>query len=302
MKSSVKVTIGICVKNAEESIAKVIKSVIDQDFPREHLEVIFVDDGSTDGTLAAISDQTANEEVKTAIFHQDWKGLGTTRNVVLNNAHGKYVIWVDGDMILSKDFVKKQFSFMEENPAVGVAKGKYGALVETNLVASLENAECILDDFLSKEKNEQITLGAGGCIYRLRAIKDVDGFDERIKGAGEDNDAEFRISGAGWLLCRSDAIFFELARRTWRDLWKEYFWHGSGAYYFARKDGLSAVGSLRKVFPLTAILDEVCRSFLAYELICRKGAFLLPFHWIFKRTAWLAGFVASHLRARDPNI
>ena len=49
-----KVTLGICARNAEKSIALALKSVIRQDFPHELMEIVFVDDGSEDNTLKIV--------------------------------------------------------------------------------------------------------------------------------------------------------------------------------------------------------------------------------------------------------
>ena len=45
-----KVTIGVCARNCETTIGEAVESIIMQDYPHELIEVIFVDDGSTDGT------------------------------------------------------------------------------------------------------------------------------------------------------------------------------------------------------------------------------------------------------------
>ena len=80
-----KVTIGICVKNCEATIKEAIDSVIDQDFPHELMEVIFADDDSTDETLSIIESYGPNMDMQAKVFHHEWKGLGVTRDIVVNN-------------------------------------------------------------------------------------------------------------------------------------------------------------------------------------------------------------------------
>ena len=46
------VTIGICVKNTEKTILDAINSILEQDYPTDLMEIIFVDDGSEDRTLS----------------------------------------------------------------------------------------------------------------------------------------------------------------------------------------------------------------------------------------------------------
>ena len=291
-----KVTIGVCVKNGEYHIRDVIKSIINQDFPHEFMEVIFVDDGSKDKTLTIINDYASSMNMNVKIFSHEWKGLGYSRNVVVDNANNKYIIWVDCDMRLPRNFVRKQFEFMERHPKVGIGKGKYGVYSEVTLVGLLENIESIIDDYKHHEKSELSSLGTGGSIYRVKAIQQVGGFDSNIRRAGEDTDAEHRISKAGWALCRTHALFYEIRRKTWKGIWEEYFKRGYDGHYVARKNGVQAVSRLYKMFPPTAILSEVLSSFVAYNLTHRKEVFLLPFHWSFKRTAWCLGFILGRLK------
>jgi glycosyltransferase involved in cell wall biosynthesis len=49
-----KVTIGVCVRNSAATLRDAIDSIIYKDYPHEHMEVIFVDDGSEDETLSIV--------------------------------------------------------------------------------------------------------------------------------------------------------------------------------------------------------------------------------------------------------
>ena len=294
-----KVTIGVCVRNLEGLISDTIESITSQDFPHEFMEVIFVDDGSVDETLSVIENYVPKMDIFTRVFHHKWRGLGFSRNVVVRNARGKYVIWVDGDMQLSKDFVKKQMEFMEANPSVGIAKGKYG-IYSANLVSELENLEFVATNLRRCEKGNSGPLGTGGSIYRVNAIKQVGGFDENITGSGEDADAEHRIRLAGWLLDTVDAVFYEIRRETWRSLWNEYFWHGRGGSHFFK--GNTWYDKPYKLFPLVIFSNALSRVETAYKLSGEKKAFLMPLHYLFKRTAWILGFASGLLMSRKSNV
>jgi glycosyltransferase involved in cell wall biosynthesis len=286
------------VRNGESLIGNTIKSIIDQDFPHEQMEIVFVDDGSEDRTLSIIKEFVPKMDMQVKVFCQEWKGLGAARNVVVNNANGKYIIWVDCDMVLTKDFVRKQVEFMDNNANVGIAKGRYGMYDTSNLVAYLENVDAIVKH-LDVHTVFSEPLGTGGSVYRVEAIKNVGGFDDNIRGVGEDMDAENRISKAGWLLKISTAEFYEIRRNTWRDLWNEYFWHGSGGRQIAHK--VNPHSLLYRLFPPKVILTEFFCSCIAYRLTHKKVVFLLPIHWIFKRLAWCIGFATRHRSKNSMN-
>lgn len=101
-----KVTIGVCVRNCEDLIREAIGSIINQDFPHEFMELIVVDGYSQDETLRIIRDVLKKTDMKTRIFYEK-EGLGRARQIVVDNASGEYIVWVDGDMVLSMDFVRK---------------------------------------------------------------------------------------------------------------------------------------------------------------------------------------------------
>jgi glycosyltransferase involved in cell wall biosynthesis len=280
-----KVTLGVCVKNCEALIEKVIRSIINQDFKHELIEVIFVDDSSEDNTLSIILNMIPRIDMEVKVFRNNGEGIGSARNMVVKEASGDYIIWVDGDMMLSKDFVRKQVEFMDNNPKVGVAKGKYGILANMPTVAFLENIHFVVDNF-------KFEPGTGGSIYRAKAIRKIGGFDSNLRIAGEDQDAISKIRASGWLLSRSQAIFYEIPRKTWKDLWKKYLLWGYGLHDALYKN--SSLLSLYKMTPIAGFLAGLIRSFTAYKIIRKKRVFLLPIHFVFKMSAWWYGYIKRH--------
>lgn len=283
------VTIGVCVKNCESFVENAIKSIAEQNFPNELMEIILVDDGSTDKTLEVVENQIQKMKLITKVISQEWKGLGMARNMVVNNSTGKYIIWVDGDMQLSRDFVRTQVEFMEKNSHVGIAKGSYG-MYPANIVSTLENIEFVTTNCKQMRRLDPNPLGTGGSIYRVEAIKEVGRFKGSIKGSGEDADAEYRIRTAGWLLDTTSAVFFEIRRASWHSLWNEYLWHGKGGTGILKRKSFT---SPYKLLPPVALLMESIRIVVAYKLTRRKIALLLPLHYVFKRAAWSAGLLQS---------
>lgn len=288
-----KVTIGVCVRNSQQFVREAISSILDQDFPHELMEVIFVDDGSEDETLSIINSYVPRMDIKVKVFHHEWKGLGPSRNVVVDNASGDYIIWVDGDMILPRDHVMKQVEFMNKNPKVGIAKARHGMMDQESVVAVLENVPFMVYDSKDGSVNSKLP-GTGGSIYRVEAIRQVSGFDSGMRGVGEDQDAAFRIREAGWILKRSSAIFYERRVQTWDGVWRKWFWYGFGDYDLYCKN--RGVFSLFRMTPLAGFVNGFLYIADAYRLIRRKSVILLPFHFAFEMAAWCTGFVSGDIR------
>jgi glycosyltransferase involved in cell wall biosynthesis len=300
--SPVRVYIGICVKDAEATIKEAIERVMEQDFPHEFMELIVVDGGSRDKTLSIVKDCLDTVDMENKIFSEN-KGLGHARQIVVDNASGNYIVWVDGDMVLSKDFVRKQVEFMEENPDVGIAKGKYEMRPGPNLLATLEiysRAAAKLGDYRC-EKARSKSLGTSGCIYRVKAIRQAGGFDETIKGYGEDWDAEYRTRLAGWSLCTCQVPYqdYERLGLSWKELWRRYWKRGYDMHDVLEKH--KGVIKVYAMLPPLAFLAGLLNSFFVYRLTRKKIVFLLPFFYPLKMVYWWFGYIRRHLESQ-PNL
>jgi glycosyltransferase involved in cell wall biosynthesis len=289
MESNVRVTVGLCVKNSQASVENAVKSILRQDYPAASMELLVVDGYSKDNTVPIIKNCLGKSQIASSFFSENL-GLGGARQVAVENALGDYIVWVDGDMVLPSDFVRKQVEFMDANPTVGIGKGKYGLNRKDKLVASLENMEFLIN-FSHEGETTSKSLGTSGCIYRVQAIRQAGGFDANIKGVGEDMDAEYRVKAEGWKLYVTNAVFYEKRRETWKSLWDEYFWHGYGWTSLLNKN--RDMVNIVKLIPPIAVLVEVTRIPKAYRLTSQKAAFLLPLHYLFKRIAWFLGFMKS---------
>lgn len=287
------VTIGVCARNSAFTISEAIESIISQDFPHELMEVIFIDDGSIDRTFSVIQEYVSRMDIHANVFHISWHGLGTARNLVVENAEGKYIVWVDGDMILPKDHVRKQVGFMEQHPKVAIAGGSFGLWPQASPVAFLDNLVYVTHRLKHGEKSSSLP-GTGGAIYRVKAVKQVGGFDENIRGSCEDIDIAYRVKSVGWVVVRDKALFYGRCKETWKKLWNQYLWHGYGAHYIAHKD--KGIISLPKMSPPSIFFVGIIDGVWAYKLTRRKIAFLLPFLFIFKNFAWWLGLFKGHLK------
>src|SRR5438445_8457140 len=103
------VSILIPAFDAQEWIADTIKSAVRQTWPRK--EIIVVDDGSRDHTLA-IARQFASKEV--SVVTQANQGAAAARNQAFSVCQGDYIQWLDADDLLAPDKITRQMEAVDQ--------------------------------------------------------------------------------------------------------------------------------------------------------------------------------------------
>lgn len=98
------VTVIIPVYNVASSIHRCLNSILAQTY--QNLEIILIDDGSTDAS-GAICDEFARNDRRIKVIHQDNRGLSGARNVALNIATGDFVAFVDSDDSVAPDLIQR---------------------------------------------------------------------------------------------------------------------------------------------------------------------------------------------------
>jgi glycosyltransferase involved in cell wall biosynthesis len=293
------VTVGICVRNGESTLQNAVESILNQTYPKKLIQIIIVDDGSTDHTPQIINRYTAALTDRVKAFKSTWKGLGSARNQIVNAADGEFILFVDSDEILTPKYIQKQVEIMKQSPQVAITAGVFKT-VEGNFILNLEVAPFIVNQKSYGKPKSFIwktdkLIGTGGTTFRAAVIRQVGGFDEAIKGAGEDTDLILRIKKAGWQLIPNSAELIELhgGLSKPKDLWRKYFWYGYGCKKsFCRTRGAF---SFPRMSPLAGLVTGVFYSFPAYRFLRKKQMFLLPIHYGFKHTAWTLGFMKAQL-------
>lgn len=288
---NIKVTIGMCVHNSEEFINYPLYSILNQNFPHKLIKLIIVDGCSVDNTLNILKDFVSKINIKNLIFQSN-NGLGYSRQIIIDNAEGEYVIFIDDDYVLKKSFVKKHVTFMEKNPCVGAASAKRFVIGKT-LVTLLESLSVMSED---PNRNR---IGTGGSIFRLKATRQVGGFDINILGAGEDLDLSHRIWLSGWKITQNNlAKFSYRGKRTWRTLWKRHFWYGYGHHFLSHKYPRHMPPWPRLLpFNLLMGLRDSSKIYKVTQKSMKKKMFiLLPIYYSFRSIAWFFGFVSSHFK------
>lgn len=285
---NVLVTVGLCVKNCEKTIGQTIDSTINQKYPHNSIELIVVSDGCSDNTIPIVVEKLSKADIKSRILETGSNGLGMARQKVVDNAKGKYIIWIDGDIVIPPDHISKQVKFMESHPHIGKARANWGSSKTGKILGDLQFLAHI-DEVKSGIQSKMA--GIGGSICRVDAIKDVGGFDTQIKGAWEDVDLAIRILERGWDISVSDTIFFHEPKTSWKDLWRQYVWYGHGGHYVRHKHHMRNIGM--EHVPLVAIAIGIKKAVSAFKFSRKKRSFFLPLFSLFCSLAWWVGFIEA---------
>ncbi|MGF1541126.1 MAG: tetratricopeptide repeat protein [Pleurocapsa sp.] len=107
------VSIIMPARNAAETITNSIKSI--QDEQLKEWEVIVINDGSMDDTVAVV-EQIRQSDPRVGIYHTGGRGVSFARNVALSIARGKYIGFLDADDLFENQALTKRVQALEANP------------------------------------------------------------------------------------------------------------------------------------------------------------------------------------------
>ncbi len=176
--NTIDVSVIISTKNEEKNIANCLQSVKDQTFPRKRIEIIVVDNHSTDKTA-----ETAGQFTDNVYVHGPERSA--QRNFGIEKGVGNYILFVDADMILSENVILECFEKCENEGHVALyipeqVIGKGFWIKVRNFERSFYNATCI--DGVRFVNRKQF-LETGGFDLSLIAAEDWD-LDRRIAQSG----------------------------------------------------------------------------------------------------------------------
>jgi glycosyltransferase involved in cell wall biosynthesis len=142
-----KISVLIPTYNCSQYIREAIDSVLTQNY--DNLEIIVVDDGSTDNTKEVLKDYPANLKY----FYKGNGGIGSTRNACLEHASGELVAWVDSDDYWLPGKLQAQLTYLEEHPDCEIVFTKFEnffereelEIVSRMMVSGINVNHCIKD-------------------------------------------------------------------------------------------------------------------------------------------------------------
>ncbi|MBI4639086.1 MAG: glycosyltransferase, partial [Candidatus Tectomicrobia bacterium] len=238
------VSIIIPVFNASKTIARTIEACLSQTYPQEKLEVIVVDDGSTDRTREIVT------HYPVVLVSQRNSGPAAARNRGWRASKGEMICFTDADCIPEKEWISKLVKKYTSQEIGGVG-GSYGIVNCESFLASSIHEE-IVERHLKMPSSVDY-LGSFNLSYRREVLEETGGFNETYREAsGEDNDLSYRVKKAGYTLLFDPTIVVahHHPERLFRYL-RQQFKHGYWRVLLylqhptmIKGDGYSGVGDL----------------------------------------------------------
>lgn len=243
------VSILIPAHNEEKVIGRLLKRITELTYPKEKMQVIVIDDASTDNT-GKIAEKYSRQHKYIEVLHrtakEGGKGKPAALNSTLKHITGEIIFCFDADYHPQKNILEKLTKEFA-NPKVGAVQGRVIVLNEpqnlvTRLVA-LERVGGYRVDQKARDNLELITQ-FGGTVggVRREILERLGGWDEFI--LAEDTDLTFRVYLAGYVVryvC--DAECYEEAVEDWRAYWKQRYRWAKGHMQCAFKHSLSVIKS-----------------------------------------------------------
>jgi len=178
------VSVVITTYNHGQYLRKSINSILNQTYV--NLEIIVIDDGSTDNTSEII------KEFSQVVYHyQKNAGLSNARNTGIDICHGDYVVFLDADDWLFPNGISINLQYMIQHPELAFVSGSYfKVFVEKN---SLTLNVVTVDSEHFKRFLMGNYIGVPAAVMYRRSILDKFRFDESIKSC-QDYDIYLNIS------------------------------------------------------------------------------------------------------------
>jgi len=222
-----RVSVIVPVYNAEKTLKECINSLLDIDYPKEKLELIFVNNSSTDRTEFILNEYKG----RIKILYERKKGPAAARNNGLLNASGEIIAFTDSDCMVDRHWLNHLLLPLQDEQ-VGIVGGKILAKTPYNKIEKFGEAihdhESAINIF---RPPYVITMNWAS---RLLVLKEADFFNEDFIRC-EDVDLSHRIFMAGYkIVYAPEAVIYHRNEKTLSGLFKEGYLHGLYSIQFIK--------------------------------------------------------------------
>ncbi len=204
--------------NAAKTIGDTLRSLTALDYPPDRLEIIVVDNGSTDATARVL----AEFQGRLQVVREPRRGRSQARNAGVRAAKHPVIAFIDADCIASPNWLRRLVPRLDD-PAVGAAGGRIAAVRPCNAIE--EFGESLHDQSAAIELYKPPYAITANWASRRSVLLEI-AFDETLRRC-EDCDLSYRMLQAGYrLVYESDALVYQRNRSTMRELAREGFQNG----------------------------------------------------------------------------
>jgi cellulose synthase/poly-beta-1,6-N-acetylglucosamine synthase-like glycosyltransferase/peptidoglycan/xylan/chitin deacetylase (PgdA/CDA1 family) len=288
--------------NEEAGLAATVRSLVHTDYPSP-IEVIIVDDGSTDDT-PVIGDRLAAQFPNVRLICRPNGGKPAALNTGIAQAAHDILVLVDGDTVFQRDTIGNLVGQLAD-PAVGAVSGNTKVANRKGLIGRWQHIEYVIGFNLDRRMFDVLECmptvpGAIGA-FRRQALASVGGLSTET--LAEDTDLTMAICRAGWrVVYEETAIAWTEAPSSLRQLWRQRYrwcygtlqsmWKHKRALFEGDRSGRFG----RRCLPYLTIFQVVLPLFApAVDVFALYGlVFLNP---VTVAASWLAFAAAQALAA-----
>jgi glycosyltransferase involved in cell wall biosynthesis len=286
------VSIIIPVFNEARFIERCLRSLLQNTYPREKIEILVVDGGSEDNTREVVM-QLAKEDTRIILLDNPKKFASPGWNLGVRTAHGEVIVRFDGHAEAVPDFIERSVEILDKHPeawCVGgsvqtIAQNKLGRIIAAamscpvgvgNAAFRLGNYEGYVD-----------TLAFG--IYRKEGLLKAGPQDENLV-RNADDELNYRVLKAGGKIYMSREIkSYYYSRADLGKLWRQYFQYGFWRIPTILKHGKPA--TIRQIVPVAFIIGWII--FVLGALLWPPARYILAVYAGLYMIVLLAGGVLS---------
>lgn len=178
--------------NAEKYLEAALQSIFAQDYP--NFEVIIVDDGSTDNSLAMLRRLQGTYDFQ--LLTQQNQGVSATLNNGLKLARGVYVSTPDLDDIMLPHSLSVRARYLDEHPRVGCVGALIAYMDSDGTDIKSQHRTQVKKFSFDQIVSEAVVIGAPGALYRMEALQASQFYDPNIKV--QDFQITLRIASKGY--------------------------------------------------------------------------------------------------------
>ena len=256
------VTVIVDTYNHDQFIEQALSSVLDQDYPQADMEIVVVDDGSTDKT----PDLLRKFGEKITVIQKRNGGQASAFNIAIPLARGEIVAFLDGDDWWAKNKLSTVMSEFKENPEIGVVgHGFYeyleaGQQMKAVLPESTQRVDLkVLADGRAFS-NSMCFFGTSRVSIRKRVLDRIGRIPETLLVEADEFMSTMAVAKSRAVMLKQPLTFYRL--------------HAGNLFYFTSHDE----GKSRRKMSVLFHLSEALRSQLREELASQEiaDAVVLP--------------------------